>query len=343
MELTNVCNLKCDFCPITHQTRKRTFMETELAKDIISEIAEHHLSDYISFHIMGEPLLHKDVLELCHFAKEQGLSAVLFTNGVLLNEELNTKLLATGLDRLEVSFRTPNELAFIQKSSSSSLTFEAYKDKVKGLISSKLESDSHTEIRIHFFKKSKFFDSFCPVDTRYLTNSQENLSIMNEFQMHCLTMAKRLGKDISKYQAVSLSPSRDAVEIFDRISLCCERLNSFYLNESSRYSSYSKAFFGSCDTFRNQSDFGILANGDVTTCCLDYNGENAIDNVRNKKLIDILEMDQVKSIIKHFNHYHPPTDLCRRCLGSPNVLFSFGKQAYSIFQSLAKNIKKGRD
>lgn len=343
MELTNVCNFECDFCPSAHQTRKRVFMETELAKDIISEIAEHHLSDYISFHIMGEPLLHKDVLELCHFAEEQGLSAVLFTNGALLNEELNTKLLATGLARLEVSFRSPNELAFIQKSPPSSLTFEAYKDKVKGLISSKLDSDSYTEIRIHFFKKSKLFDSFCPVDTRHLTNRQDNLSIMNEFQTHCLTMAKRLGKDISKYQAVSLSPSRDAAEIFDRIYLCCQRLIYFYLTECSRYSSYSKAFFGSCDTFRNQSDFGILANGDVTTCCLDYNGENVIDNVRNKKLVDILETDQVKSIIKHFNRYHPPTDLCRRCLGNPNVFFSLSKQAYSIFQGFAKSIEKGRD
>ncbi|VAX18918.1 Molybdenum cofactor biosynthesis enzyme and related Fe-S oxidoreductases [hydrothermal vent metagenome] len=75
IEITNVCNFDCDFCPSESQTRKKLFMETAFAKKIISEIAEYNLAKRITLHIMGEPLLHKGVVELCRLAEDLGIPA----------------------------------------------------------------------------------------------------------------------------------------------------------------------------------------------------------------------------------------------------------------------------
>ena len=52
IEITNVCNLSCDFCPKTKRTPK--FMSTSDFTKILDDIKPH--SKYIYFHVKGEPL-----------------------------------------------------------------------------------------------------------------------------------------------------------------------------------------------------------------------------------------------------------------------------------------------
>ncbi len=101
-------------------------METSLAKNIIREISENNLTKCVTFHIMGEPLLHPDVVELCRFAEDSGVAVSLFTNGALLNQQMNNRLFAAGLSKLDVSFRTPNGYAFKKRINSKMPTFETY-------------------------------------------------------------------------------------------------------------------------------------------------------------------------------------------------------------------------
>ncbi len=68
IEITNICNLSCDFCPKT--TRPAQFMSRELFEKILGKIKGN--SKHLYFHVMGEPLLHPEIgpfLDLCH---EQG-------------------------------------------------------------------------------------------------------------------------------------------------------------------------------------------------------------------------------------------------------------------------------
>ncbi|MBC7766327.1 MAG: radical SAM protein, partial [Hyphomonadaceae bacterium] len=54
IEITNICNLSCAFCPKT--LRKAEFMDIALFEHILKQIegSVRHLY----FHVMGEPLLH---------------------------------------------------------------------------------------------------------------------------------------------------------------------------------------------------------------------------------------------------------------------------------------------
>ena len=84
IEITNVCNLLCEFCPKTK--RHPEFMRRELFEEILWKIKGH--AQYLYFHVMGEPLLHPEIglfLELCH---KYGYVVNITTNGTLIEEAL---------------------------------------------------------------------------------------------------------------------------------------------------------------------------------------------------------------------------------------------------------------
>ncbi len=55
IELTNVCDFNCVFCPKSRMKRPYGFMETGLAKRVITEIGVHEVCEKVTFHLMGEP------------------------------------------------------------------------------------------------------------------------------------------------------------------------------------------------------------------------------------------------------------------------------------------------
>ena len=85
IEITNICNLNCSFCP--KNTRPKKFMTTDEFDKITDEISP--LTNTICLHLMGEPLLHpniKEIFEICHNKK---LNVYLTTNGTLIKQNLN--------------------------------------------------------------------------------------------------------------------------------------------------------------------------------------------------------------------------------------------------------------
>src|SRR6266446_3041692 len=89
LELTNACNFTCDYCPIDQQTRKKVVMPTDFACNIIDQIAENNLTQFLTFHLMGEPFLHKNLCQLVGYAEACGLKVRLLTNGSLLERKRN--------------------------------------------------------------------------------------------------------------------------------------------------------------------------------------------------------------------------------------------------------------
>ena len=57
IEITNICNLKCSFCPIT--TRKKEFMSVSDFEVVLSKIKNY--TKHIYLHVKGEPLMHPNL------------------------------------------------------------------------------------------------------------------------------------------------------------------------------------------------------------------------------------------------------------------------------------------
>ena len=79
IEITNVCNLSCDFCPKhNRQERRMSAQEFDLVTDRLRGRAI-----FLYFHLMGEPMLHPLLPDFIRMAREKGFKTVLTSNGTL--------------------------------------------------------------------------------------------------------------------------------------------------------------------------------------------------------------------------------------------------------------------
>jgi len=84
IEITNMCNLKCKFCPDT--SRKKEFMTVESFENIIRKIHNH--TNLVYLHVKGEPLLHNNLEEILKILEKYNLKANITTNGTLIKDKL---------------------------------------------------------------------------------------------------------------------------------------------------------------------------------------------------------------------------------------------------------------
>ena len=82
LEISNICNLSCDFCPGTK--RKKGRLTPEEFHTLAQRIRPH--TQYLYLHLMGEPLLHPELPRLLALAQELDFKVILTTNGTLLPE-----------------------------------------------------------------------------------------------------------------------------------------------------------------------------------------------------------------------------------------------------------------
>jgi radical SAM protein with 4Fe4S-binding SPASM domain len=83
IEITNTCNLSCEFCPGTSRTRQ--FMEPEAFDAILSKL--NTCSTHLYFHVLGEPLLHPQLPQFLDIAYTHEKQVNLVTNGTLIGEK----------------------------------------------------------------------------------------------------------------------------------------------------------------------------------------------------------------------------------------------------------------
>lgn len=85
IEVTNTCNLNCDFCP-KHKREKRQLTAEEF--DLLTDKIQGKVC-FLYFHLMGEPLLHPLLPHFISTAREKGFKTVLTSNGTLLHRALD--------------------------------------------------------------------------------------------------------------------------------------------------------------------------------------------------------------------------------------------------------------
>ena len=85
IEITNICNLKCKFCPET--SRKKEQMELEKFEEVISKIHNH--TKLVALHVKGEPLLHSKLEDILKILEKYNLKANITTNGTLIKEKID--------------------------------------------------------------------------------------------------------------------------------------------------------------------------------------------------------------------------------------------------------------
>ena len=100
VEITNNCNLSCSFC--NEVKRKKEYIKVDNFKIILKKLKGY--TNYLYFHLMGEPLMHPQINELIDIASSD-YNINITTNGYLLNLISNNK----NITQINISLHSYNE------------------------------------------------------------------------------------------------------------------------------------------------------------------------------------------------------------------------------------------
>jgi radical SAM protein with 4Fe4S-binding SPASM domain len=298
MELTTTCNFRCGFCPLVELQRPQSRLDLGLIERILRECHDNRLANQVTFHLMGEALLHPqcmDVLELC---RQHSMRTRLVTNGSLYKEDKYRQLFSI-VDVLDISYRTVDdmELQSVQKR----LTFEQYLDMVMEAVNLRADlPTSRTRMRLRLFISPKTLPSL-------------------------EALCQRLGVDpavLTGAGAGEIQPYQEFNPYPWLTFLCEQELD--WRHTKNRYDSK----FGNCQEY--EKSFSILSNGGVTSCCWDAHGENTMGNLHDHSLTEILDNDASRRFRQAFQRHTCPTEKCQKCLARPTWARSITYQALSL-------------
>ncbi|MDP8223476.1 MAG: radical SAM protein [Candidatus Lernaella stagnicola] len=106
IEVTNACNLQCVMCPRTGMDRHVGFMDRKLFEKIVAELRPYrHYIESVALMGLGEPFLHKELIDFARHAKAAGLGRIYTsTNSTQFTEDLVDEVLdAAVFDQLILS------------------------------------------------------------------------------------------------------------------------------------------------------------------------------------------------------------------------------------------------
>lgn len=99
LEISNLCNLRCAFCPGTRRAPKA--LNEEEFSILIAKLRPW--TDFLYFHLMGEPLCHPRLETFLNLAGDAGFRVILTTNGTLLAKQQQMLLSAPALHKVNIS------------------------------------------------------------------------------------------------------------------------------------------------------------------------------------------------------------------------------------------------
>ncbi|MBU5675855.1 radical SAM protein [Alkaliphilus sp. MSJ-5] len=276
IEITNVCNLACSFCPQTK--RKPEFMKIETFTKILDQIKPH--TDYIYFHVKGEPLLHPEIDRFLDLSYEKGFRVNITTNGTLINRVKDKVLKKPALRQVNFSLHSFD-------GNDGGKNKEEYINSILAFVK---EATDNTDVFISL--------RLWNLDKDNVTNLQRK---RNRQLLEIIEREFNLSYKIEE----KVTPG-SGTKIADRI----------YLNQDHEFEwpdlkEKEDEGEGFCYGLRNQ--VAILVDGTVVPCCLDGEGVINLGNINKTHFSKIVESDRANNLFNGFSRREAVEELCRKC------------------------------
>jgi MoaA/NifB/PqqE/SkfB family radical SAM enzyme len=274
IEISNICNLQCSFCP--EVVRSKKLIDLELFRSIIDQVAP--LTEQVCFHLMGDPLVHPKLAELVEICGERGVRIFLVTNGVLLREAQAALLLHPAFRQVNFSLHSFHD---------------NYPDRDPGPYLERI-----------FAYTERAFERRPDLYVNYrLWNLQEvrgtgarNLDLLRRIEER-FSARVRPDADVRVQKSHRL---KNRLYLHFDTEFVWPALDLPVLGEQGRCHGLS-------------SHFGILVDGTVVPCCLDKEGAIPLGNAAQTPLLEILDSSRSQAILEGFRRGRLVEDLCRRC------------------------------
>ena len=275
IEITNICNLSCEFCPKTTRTLKRNTKED--FQHILKAVKAY--TDHIYLHLMGEPTTHPLLKEYLQMSKEEGLKVNLTTNGTLIHKVQDDLISAAALRQVNISLHS----------------FEVndphvkIEDYIKGITDFVNAATTYSEV-------------ICSL--RLWNMDSETLKAKNTLNAYIMQMLEeQLGLDMHIAEALQ---EKNGIKL--RRNVYLNMADKFEWPDQEK-DMQEEALF--CYGLRDQ--IGIHVDGTVVPCCLDSEGHIALGNIFETPLQTIIESPRAKRLYEGFSNRRAVEPLCQHC------------------------------
>ncbi len=269
LEITNVCNLRCPFCPPGR--RPPAFMGREEYLRALEQLRPY--TQYLYFHVKGEPLLHPLLPEFLALAGERDFQVNLTTNGVLLARQRETLLAAPALRQLNLSLHS-------------------YQGEAHGAAADYIAAAADYARRAAALGKFTVF--------RIWTLDRERGADQTSRKL-----LELLGRQFPQAGELAEHSGERSLALGEHIFLSFE--------EEFAWPSLSAPIIpgpGTCYGARRM--LGVLCDGTLIPCCLDGEGECPLGNLFTEELADILARPPYGEMVRGFQERRITQELCRR-------------------------------
>ncbi|HIW34208.1 MAG TPA: radical SAM protein [Candidatus Paenibacillus intestinavium] len=278
IETTSICNLSCYFCPPTE--RAKGFLSVDDYRHTLSQIKP--FTDYIYFHVKGEPLLHPKIDILLDIAHEEGFKVNITTNGTLINKNREKLLGKPALRQMNFSLHS-------------------------------FDGDPGNRDLKQYLADILVFVEEARTTTKMITSfrlwnlAEDNeVNVEKERNRELLQMIETAFQLDYKIEEYYLPGTGSGLKIADRV----------YLNQDPQFrwpalDEEEDEGVGFCHALRNQA--GVLIDGTVIPCCLDGEGILKLGNVHEEGFKESIEGERATAIYDGFSRRQAVEELCRKC------------------------------
>jgi radical SAM protein with 4Fe4S-binding SPASM domain len=275
IEISNICNLKCSFCPEVERQSK--VMNPELFRRVLGEVAP--FTNEVCLHLMGEPLGHPQFKEIIRSCEDVAVPVNLTTNGMLLHGERSELLLRPIIRQLNISVQS-FEANFPNQDPTN------YMRRIFQF--SRRAIDERPDLYVNY----RLWDMRLPTEV-----SEENsrIKLMIEQEFHTDLESRLI--DIRRKKAVRLA-GRIYVDFDTRFDW--PSLTMPFRSEQ-----------GTCHGLINH--VGIHADGTVVPCCLDKEAVLSLGNLQTETFSQIVSSERARTMVEGFQRGQLVEDLCQKC------------------------------
>ena len=275
IEITNICNLKCTFCP--PKILPNGTMSLEKFDDLNFQLKPY--TKELAYHMVGDPLVLSNLNEYLNISLKHDLKVNITTTANNINEKHYLALMNPTIKQINFSINSYN-------ANSHKKSLDEYLNPILDFV--KFAQEQKHEYFINFRiwnldeeKSAKEFNKkvFDKINETFNTN----IDLENVY--------KERPKNIRIDRKIFFNFD----EYFNWPSLENEIVSSN----------------GFC--YGLDSHFGILTSGDVVPCCLDQNACINLGNTNTTQISDILNSNRVKAIQNGFRKNIVGEELCQKC------------------------------
>lgn len=275
IELTNVCGLRCSFCPTKNLANST--MELEFFESVVKQ--SKAFTNEIACHVVGDPLTLSNLNEYLDIIDKYKMKALLTTSGYFMKKHSTATLFHPAVKQINISLNAFNK-------NDTSIGFEQYMQPILELCHEKVKQERELFVNLRMWNLDEI-----------MSEKAFNLEL---FELLSASFGVELDLE-------SLNPKeKKSIRLDSKVLLHFDNYFEWPSLENKNYG------HGTCQGL--SSHIGVLATGEVVPCCLDNDAVMKLGSLKDDTLDDILHGKRASSMREGFKIAHCSEEMCQKCL-----------------------------